>query len=223
MTYARAPYWDGFYQRLERSDRDLNPSGRWAESWLPVLEQAGATRALDLGCGTGGDCLTLARHGLDVTGVDHSEAAVARATEKARQESLAATFLQADIAAALSFPAGHFDAVMSNVAFHSFPDALLRSILGEVARVLIPGGYFLFHVNSLEDMQYRPKERVEELEPDYYLESDGQTMHFFSEQYCRDVLHGWQIHELTHLHFPPAGTWTDKCVWRGVAQKSSPS
>jgi SAM-dependent methyltransferase len=146
---------------------------------------------------------------------------VLRATEKAHQESLAVTFLQADIAVALPFPAGHFDAVMSNVAFHSFPDALLRSMLGQVARVLRPGGYFLFHVNSLEDMQYRPKARVKELEPDYYLESDGQTMHFFSEQYCRDLLQGWNTLELMHIHYPPAGTWTDKCVWRGIAQKAA--
>jgi SAM-dependent methyltransferase len=221
MTYAPASFWDGFYQRLRQAEDDLNPTGRWAASWLSFLEQSDSTRLLDLGCGTGGDCLVLARHGLDVTGVDYSHEAVMRAKEKARQESLAATFLQADIAVALPFPAGYFDAIMSNVAFHSFPDALLRSILGEVARVLRAGGYFLFHVNSLEDMQYRPKVRIEELEPDFYLESDGQTMHFFSDQYCRDLLQGWQILDLTHVHFPPAGTWTHKCVWRGVAQKAA--
>lgn len=103
---------------------------------------------------------------------------------------------------------------MSNVAFHSFPDALLRSILGEVARVLRAGGYFLFHVNSLEDMQYRPKVRIEELEPDFYLESDGQTMHFFSDQYCRDLLQGWQILDLTHVHLYPICMSPVKCVNR---------
>src|SRR3954454_2438990 len=44
MTYARARYWDGFYQRHQQADTDLNPTGRWAASWLLVLEQSGSTR-----------------------------------------------------------------------------------------------------------------------------------------------------------------------------------
>jgi SAM-dependent methyltransferase len=163
--------------------------------------------------------LVLARQGLDVTGIDYSQEAVMRAQEKARQKNLSVVFLQADMTQSLPFPEDQFDAVMSNVAFHSFPDLLLRSILKEIARILRLGGLFLFHVNSLEDMQYRPKERVQELEPTFYRESDGQTMHFFSEAYCRDLLHTWQILDLTHVHFPPSGHWIDKCVWRGVAQK----
>jgi SAM-dependent methyltransferase len=219
MTYAPSSFWDSFYQGLCQDERDLNPTGRWAASWLPFLDHSGCARLLDLGCGTGGDCLVLAQQGLDVTGIDYSQEAVMRAQEKARKASLPVVFLQADMTQALPFPADQFDAVMSNVAFHSFPDPLLRSILKEIARVLRPSGLFLFYVNSLEDMQYRPKERAQEIEPAFYRESDGQTMHFFSEAYCRDLLQAWQILDLTHVHFPPSGHWTDKCVWRGIAQK----
>jgi SAM-dependent methyltransferase len=219
MTYAPSSFWDSYYQSLRQAERDLNPTGSWAASWIPLLDHYSCTRLLDLGCGTGADCLVLARHGLDAIGIDYSQEAVTRAQEKSRQENRPAVFLQADMTQALPFPAGQFDAVMSNVAFHSFPDLLLRSILKEISRVLRPGGLFLFHVNSLEDMQYRPKERVQEIEPAFYREADGQTMHFFSEAYCRDLLQTWQLLDLTHLHFPPSGHWTDKCVWRGVAQK----
>lgn len=165
MTYAPPSFWDSYYQSLRQAERDLNPTGSWAVSWVPLLDHYSCTRLLDLGCGTGADCLVLARHGLDVTGADYSQEAVTRAQEKTREEDLPAVFLQADMTQALPFPASHFDAVMSNVAFHSFPDLLLRSILKEISRVLRPGGLFLFHVNSLEDMQYRPKERVQEIEP----------------------------------------------------------
>lgn len=218
MTYAPPTFWDSFYQGLRQAESDLNSEGRWAASWIPVLDHYGCTRVLDLGCGTGGDCLVLARQGLDVTGIDYSHEAVMRAQEKAREENLSVVFLQADMTQALPFPPGQFDAVMSNVAFHSFPDLLLRSILKEITRILRLGGLFLFHVNSLEDMHYRPKERVQEIEPAFYRESDGQTMHFFSEAYCRDLLQTWQLLDLIHVHFPPSGHWTDKCVWRGVAQ-----
>ncbi|CAM4159675.1 class I SAM-dependent methyltransferase [Helcobacillus massiliensis] len=47
-------------------------------------------RALDLGCGEGGDALWLARAGWRVTGVDISTVAVDRATARAEQEGLTA-------------------------------------------------------------------------------------------------------------------------------------
>ena len=81
MTYARSPFWI-FYQRLRQAESDLNSEGRWAASWIPVLDHSGYTRVLDLGCGTGGDCLVLARRGLDVTGIDYSHEAVMRARRK---------------------------------------------------------------------------------------------------------------------------------------------
>jgi hypothetical protein len=66
MTYAPSSLWDSYYQSLRQAERDLNPTGSWAASWIPLLDHYSCTRLLDLGCGTGGDCLVLARHGLDV-------------------------------------------------------------------------------------------------------------------------------------------------------------
>ncbi|MGV8851562.1 MAG: class I SAM-dependent methyltransferase [Rhodoglobus sp.] len=45
-------------------------------------------RALDLGCGEGGDALWLAQHGWQVTGVDISETAIERARATARAQGL---------------------------------------------------------------------------------------------------------------------------------------
>ncbi|MBO0789375.1 MAG: class I SAM-dependent methyltransferase [Ktedonobacteraceae bacterium] len=106
MTYAPSSFWDSYYQSLRQAERDLNPTGSWAASWIPLLDHASCTRLLDLGCGTGGDCLVLARHGLDVTGIDYSQEAVTKAQEKARKADLSVVFLQADMAQALPFPAG---------------------------------------------------------------------------------------------------------------------
>ncbi len=217
--YASASFWDGFFRQRRQARRDLNPEGFWATQWLALLELSAGQAVLDLGCGTGGDSLVLAQHGLDVVGLDHSHEAIAQAREKARTTALPVVFLQADMAEPLPLSDRQFDLVMSNVAFHSFPDRLLRTILREIERVLRPGGRFLFHVNSLDDMRYRPKERVREIEPDYFLESDGQMVHFFSEAYCRDLLRSWDLLDLVHLHFPPREGWMDKCVWRGVAQR----
>jgi ubiquinone/menaquinone biosynthesis C-methylase UbiE len=218
-VYAPAAFWDNFYHHRHQTHRDLNPEGFWATQWLATLELSTEQRVLDLGCGTGGDSLVLARQGLKVIGMDYSHEAILQAREKAHVTNTLVDFLQANMAEPLPFADQQFDIVMSNVAFHSFPDRLLRSILSEVKRVLCPDGHFLFHVNSLEDMHYRPKTRVREIEQHYFLESDGQTMHFFSEAYCRDLLQSWKLIDLKHIHYPPREQWTDKCVWRGIAQR----
>jgi len=217
--YARATYWDAVYQRHGPTYGDEDGQGFWARQWLSVLERSGSRKVLDLGCGAGADCLTLAQHGLEVVGMDYSHEAITQAQAQSQDLALPVRFLQSDMAHPLPFLDQDFDAVMSNVAFHSFPDRLLRSILGEIRRILRQDGLVLLHVNSLEDMRYRPKDRAQEIEPDYYLESDGQTMHFFSDAYCRDLFGLWNLIDLTHQHYPRRGRWVDKCVWRVVAQK----
>ena len=46
-------------------------------------------RALDLGCGTGTNAITLAQHGFDVTAIDVSRRAIALAQRKARSAAAA--------------------------------------------------------------------------------------------------------------------------------------
>src|SRR5258708_17802057 len=101
MTYAPSPFWDSFYQRLRQAESDLNSEGRWAASWIPVLDHYGCTRGLDLGCGTGGDCLVLARRGLAVTGLDYSYGACVRAQRATRRGQLSVGFPRADTTHAL--------------------------------------------------------------------------------------------------------------------------
>jgi hypothetical protein len=66
-------------------------------------------------------------------------------------------------------------------------------------------------------MPYREKQlgilRVQTLGPDFYQENNRQTMHFFSEQYCHDVLSDWQLLDLTHLHLRDEAGAILKCVW----------
>jgi len=72
-------------------------------------------RLLDLGCGTGGPTVHLARHtGCDALGIDFAQAAVARARQRAREAGLSThvAFLVADGAALPLLPES-FDAVMS--------------------------------------------------------------------------------------------------------------
>ncbi len=131
-------------------------------------------------------------------------------------------FLVADMARPLPFADGSFDAVMSNVALHMFPDSVTRSVFAEVARVVRPEGLFLFHVNALEDRPLRERWRpvARELEKDYVLEQEGQTMHFFSDAYLQELLQDWRDVRLDSVEILDRETSEPfKRVWRGVAHR----
>jgi len=166
----------------------------------------------------GNDAARLAGEGYAVTAIDVSGEAIGRA--RARFGSLA-SFLVADMTRELPFPDGSFDAVMSNVALHMFPDDVTRTLFARVGRLVHAGGLFVFHVNSLEDRPLRARRLpARELEPDYVAEESGQTMHFFSEAYLRELLVGWQQVRLVPVSIPDPETGEPfKHVWRGTARR----
>jgi len=95
---------------------------------------AGAA-VLEAGCGTGVSCALLAEAGYRMTGMDLSERFLDRSRESDRVKLLAA-----DVAA-LPFPDGSFDAVLSHQMIeHVVP---VGKALAEMGRVVKPGGVVL--------------------------------------------------------------------------------
>jgi SAM-dependent methyltransferase len=216
MVHAGTEFWDQFHRQRLESGNDLDWAGVWTRPFLVPLRQAGIRTILELGCGTGNDAARLASEGYAVTATDLSGEAIGQA--QARFGSLA-RFLVADMTQRLPFPDGSFDAVMSNVAMHMFPDSVTRAVFAQVGRLVRAGGLFVFHVNSLEDRPLRARNlHARELEPDYVAEESGQTMHFFSEAYLRELLAGWQQVQLVSVLIPDRKTSEPyKHVWRGIA------
>jgi SAM-dependent methyltransferase len=103
------------------------------------------TRLLDLGCGACGPLTyAMAHTGCSATGLDASAAALGAARERATKLGIGArlTLLAADLNRPLDLPDASFDAAMSlDVILHLDDRAAL---FREVARVLVPGGRFLF-------------------------------------------------------------------------------
>ena len=97
-------------------------------------------RALDLACGEGQNAIWLATHGWDVTGVDYSEVAIAKARSRAEREGAQARFVCADLVE--HEPEIHtFDLVL--VLYLHITAEARRRVLTKAAAALAPGGTFV--------------------------------------------------------------------------------
>jgi ubiquinone/menaquinone biosynthesis C-methylase UbiE len=100
---------------------------------------------LDVGSGTGTLAIAAKRqvgHLGSVYGLDPSPEMIARAEKKARNAGVEVAF-QNGVAQALPFPDDRFDAVLMTVMLHHLPRKARQECVGEVRRVLKPGGRVL--------------------------------------------------------------------------------
>ncbi|HVM51688.1 MAG TPA: class I SAM-dependent methyltransferase [Acidimicrobiales bacterium] len=130
-----ASWWqDGFTDGVD---------AEYTEQILPLAAAhlRGASRVLDVGTGEGQVARLAVEGGARmVVGVDPTAAQVA----VARQRAGGPTYVRAG-AAALPFPDRCFDAVVACLVFEHIRD--VDEAIAEVARVLEPGGRFLFFLN----------------------------------------------------------------------------
>jgi ubiquinone/menaquinone biosynthesis C-methylase UbiE len=98
-------------------------------------------RVLDVSCGAGGGASYIVRtlHPTSYTGLDLNPASIDLCRTRHNLPGL--DFVQGD-AENLPFPDQSFDAVINVEASHQYPH--FRRFLAEVARVLRPGGHFLY-------------------------------------------------------------------------------
>ncbi|GAB5905545.1 class I SAM-dependent methyltransferase [Mycobacteroides chelonae] len=133
-----APYFDDLAEMYESftavRDARTSPIRTWLVEHLPA-----GKRALDVGCGTGNNCVMLAEHYDDVVGVDVAQrmldlAAVKESRVPIRYECRSALELSPDVD-------GRFDLVMSvNTVFHMGSAA---TVLPRLRELVAPGGRLL--------------------------------------------------------------------------------
>jgi SAM-dependent methyltransferase len=208
----------------------LHWGARWAteagrEGWLTPepdvracaerLRGAGFARALDLGCGVGRHALMLARMGYAVEALDGAPEGLAVLAAGAAAEGLAIGRTEA-LMTELPYPDGAFDyALAFNVIYHGDPGIVTRTI-GEIARVLRPGGVFQGTMLSKRNRLFGVGQEVA---PDTWVTEgvmDKDHPHF----YCNAaelvaLFAGFELLELRdELHQKP-GSWH----WHMIAER----
>jgi len=116
------------------------------------LEENSPGIALDLGCGTGTNALTIADYGWKVTGIDYVPKAIRIARRKARQAGLADR-VKSQVGDVLDLNSleGKHDLVLDIGCFHSFSGMDIDRYARNVLNNLSPGGSLLLYAHLKKD------------------------------------------------------------------------
>jgi SAM-dependent methyltransferase len=137
LWYFRRPPWD---------------SGISPPELMAFINENPPGRALDLGCGTGTNVITLASRGWLAQGVDFAPRAISLAKKKARRAGVDAKFL-VDDATNLKHVQGQFDLVLDMGCFHNLPPSGRQAYLERLPGLLSPGGTYLLYSFVIPEVQ----------------------------------------------------------------------
>ena len=126
-------------RKYEEVDFD-GPVERFARSLPP------GAKILEIGSGSGRDAALMLKLGLSVTGLDGSERMIREAIRL--HPELADKLIHCILPSPLPFVDHRFDAAMSWAVLMHLPSSDLSSVFKEIARVIVPGGLFVYSVNS---------------------------------------------------------------------------
>jgi tellurite methyltransferase len=173
----------------------------WAET-IPVQGYV-----LDLGCGVGRHMVYLGERGFRIAGVDISPTGIQRARNACADRQIAFQGHVSDMNG-LHWPDETFDAVLSISTIHHHWRAGIIRTLGEVRRVLKPGGLLLADFPCTDTVDYRllrsqvAAGQIVEVEPNTFVDRradlDEMDDGFLPHHYCdeadlRELLRSFEI------------------------------
>ena len=111
---------------------------------LDFIEKHLPARAIDIGCGTGTNVITLAKAGWQVTGVDFAPRAIQLAKQKLRSTGIQADLYVSD-ATDIKGIVGPYEFALDIGCFHSIQKDGKADYLKQLDRILAPNGFWLMY------------------------------------------------------------------------------
>ena len=159
------------------------------DSWLAkhFVTIRGLQTILELGCGHGNDTMYLSATGHRIISCDIAEDQL----EIVREKYPDVQTVNFDLRERFPFEPAMADIVIAGLCLHFFTGHDQKKILGEIARVLKPGGKFLCRLNSSKGrILNRPGET--DLGYGYYMTKGG-LKRFYNEDMIKAAFSDWEI------------------------------
>lgn len=186
--------WETIYRQEGLVLRE--PFARFGEV-VDAFRAHGCRAVLDLGCGSGRHLVHLAREGFNVLGVDISPTALSLTHTWLRQEGYDAALIRADTRRPLPLRDGCLDGVLSTQVIHHALIAGVRTAIGEIRRVLVPGGLAFVTVSGRKD----PGVEFDEIERGTFVPQSGPEAglphHIFSVDELRTEFGAFELIEVS--------------------------
>lgn len=200
---------------MERHERDLAEQQRahWQGTYAahpgmygeqpsePAVHAAGVLRAqgardvLELGAGHGRDALYFAGQGFTVQAADFSPTGLEQLRDTAERRGLAgqvSTFVH-DVREPMPLADASVDAVFAHMLLcMALSTKEIHALVGEVRRVLRPGGTFVYTVRHTGDAHYG----TGVFHGDDIFEHGGFAVHFFSRDLVDELAQDWEPAEV---------------------------
>ncbi|WP_309228154.1 class I SAM-dependent methyltransferase [Streptomyces lunaelactis] len=160
-----------------------------------AFRMAGAKDVLELGAGHGRDALFLAREGFMVRATDFSATGLDQLSAAAQAQGLAerVTTLVHDVRDPLLLPDASVDAVFAHMLLcMALSTSEIHTLVGEVRRVLRPGGVFVYTVRHTGDAHHGAGTD----HGDDIWEHGGFAVHFFPRDLVDALAEGWVLEEV---------------------------
>ncbi|NUP67077.1 MAG: class I SAM-dependent methyltransferase [Nonomuraea sp.] len=156
---------------------------------------AGVRDVLELGAGHGRDALYFAREGFTVQATDFSAAGLDQLRAAARTQQLAERVTTAvhDVREPLPLPDASVDAVFAHMLLcMALSTKEIHAVVGEIRRVLRPGGTLVYTVRHTGDAHYN----TGIARGDGIFEHGGFAVHFFDRVLVDALAEGWILEEV---------------------------
>ena len=137
MNFLRRLQFNFWYFRNPPWDSGITPP-----ELFEFIQSHPAGRAIDIGCGTGTNVITLAKTGWQVTGFDFASHAIQIAKRKAKKANIQAN-LFTDDATRMKNVTGQFDLALDLGCFHGLENK--ADYLTQLDRILAPNGFWLMY------------------------------------------------------------------------------